>query len=152
MQSERYVKVAEVTDSREVVGAVHGDLPLPPPIQFDDVTLAHFRAEYALQDRDITIHFFLTEKPEGGAIPGVLPLWSSTTQQALENWWLSAFPLALSREAKEYFGAESPRIMAKYTGELASWWFKAQGYDYLLDWKGFVLGFLKKLDQSLASA
>jgi hypothetical protein len=39
--------------------------------------------------------------------------------------------------------------MAKYTEELNSWWFKAQGYGDKIDIDGFILKFFEALDQAL---
>lgn len=105
--------------------------------KFTPVTnLSTFRAEWVLQNgRDIVIHFF--------APPGL------NSQQEHRNYWLTRFPTFLDATARGYFQAEHPRLQAKYTMELDSWWFKANGYEHIIDLAGFVRKFLESLDASL---
>lgn len=92
-----------------------------------------FTVEYAFQESDIILHFFLPEDFQGAA--GV--------------YWERTFPTALDIVARDYFNAEAPRLQAKYTSELKSWWFRARGYDHLLDLVGFLQGFFDRLDAAL---
>ena len=102
-------------------------------VKFTPVTdFTTFTAEYALKDQDLVIHFFLPEDLRGPP-----------------EYWSKYFPLALDRTARAYFEAEAPKLQAKYTPELRSWWFRARGYDHLIDLSGFVEGFLSQLDSAL---
>lgn len=110
--------------------------------QIDDFTT--FRAEYSWVDDNLIIHFFLTKEmvelnktEEGGP--------------SVKQYWLNKFPHALERASKEYFQADSPRLTAKYTTELASWFFRAQGYADRLDPGLFAEKFFEHLDQVLES-
>jgi hypothetical protein len=91
-----------------------------------------FRAEYVVQNNeDIVIHFFLPVEVAFGA------------------YWTSAFPVTLDRFAQAYFSATRPRLQAKYTEELKSWWFKAHGYGHIVDLSSFIHGFFDGLDAAL---
>jgi hypothetical protein len=101
--------------------------------KFTPLSYPTFLAEYAVQSgQDIVVHFFL---PQGflGA----------------QDYWTSRFPTALDATAREYFAAERPRLQAKFTQELNSWWFKARGYGHIIDLVGFVRKFFETLDASL---
>ena len=139
---ERSVRVRSV-DEGSSLKDVHdgftadGDGALEPkPVEFTVQEFTCFRCEYALKDRDLIVHFFLP---------------SNVTEQTAgryRDWWLKTFPLVLDKVAQDYFSAGPPRLAAKYTEEVASWWFKAQGYDHLLDPRGFLAKFLQVLDES----
>ncbi len=103
-----------------------------------------FRGEFTWIDGDLVIHFFLT--------PEMLQL--NRTEEGgpqIKTYWLNTFPLALDRASKEYFLADSPRLQAKYTEELASWYFRAQGYADRLDPDLFAETFFEHLDEVLES-
>ena len=105
-------------------------------IQFTKVTeYTTFQSEYAIVEGDIVIHFFLPPELEGVA--------------SAEAYWLNKFPKVLDQVARDYFQSDYPRLMAKYTEELKSWWFKAQGYGLNLDPETFVLRFFETLDREL---
>lgn len=112
-------------------------------INFTDVNdYTTFKAEYAWVDGDLIVHFFLTKEmvqanktEEGGPL--------------VKQYWLHTFPLGLDKASKEYFQSDSPRLQAKYTDELASWYFRAQNYGDRLDPDLFVESFLEHLDQVL---
>ena len=70
---------------------------------------------------------------------------------AIENYWLTTFPKILDESAKTFFDAGSPRLQAKYTEELVSWWFKAQGYGNRIDPDAYALRFFDVLDAALES-
>lgn len=93
-----------------------------------------FSAEYALQDGNIVIHFFLPRDFKGA-----------------QDYWTMKFPRALDPTAQSYFKATAPRLQAKYTEELKSWWFRASGYDHIIDWQKFVESFFEELDRALES-
>lgn len=92
-----------------------------------------FTAEYALKDSDIVVHFFLPADYRGDA----------------GNYWAVTFPRALDAVARNHFAAEAPRLQAKYTEELKSWWFRARGYDRVVDMPRFIRGFFDALDAAL---
>lgn len=92
-----------------------------------------FLAEFALIDNDIVVHFFETsEHPATDT-----------------NYWLVLFPSVLDHFAQGYFQATAPRLTAKYTEEMKSWWLKAQGYSHLLDLDAFMTKFFENLDAAL---
>jgi hypothetical protein len=143
MQSaERYVAVSEMP-AEQAPGTLQleGEMDVPKPVEFNEYQGTYFRAEYTPDGRDIIIHFFVADA-----------LRKQWTVDAIEHWWLNDFAAALSRVATEYFQATVPRIMAKYTPEMASWWFKAQGYDFLLDRAAYLNAFFELLDGTLHSA
>lgn len=137
--AERYVAITEMR-SEQAPGTLQaeGDMGVPKPVEFLEVDMRYFRAEYTPEGRDIIVHFFVSET--------LRAQWHVDT---IERWWLNAFPQALSAVAQEHFNATVPRIMAKYTPEVASWWFKAQGFDYLLDREAFLRAFFALLDETL---
>jgi hypothetical protein len=67
----------------------------------------------------------------------------------VQSFWIERFPVGLNEVAQDHFKATSPRLQAKYTAEINSWWFRAQGYDHLIDLDAYVLSFLEKLDERL---
>ena len=139
MQNERYVAVADVDEKNAAVAfQSHGDMDVPRPIEFTSVERSYFQARYALKDRDIVIHFYVSDH--------VKTAWP---EYYLQRWWLNDFGLVLSQCAQSHFDATTPRIMASYTAEEASWWFKAQGYNYLLDLDGYLRAFFELLDETL---
>lgn len=110
-------------------------------IQFTKVTdYTTFFAEYSVVKEDIIVHFFLT--PE---------LALQQEASSVESYWLGKFPKTLDKTAREYFQADFPRLMAKYTQELKSWWFKAQGYGLNVDPDAFIKKFFETLDKALES-
>lgn len=108
--------------------------------KFTPMNFRSFKAEFATINDDIVLHFFL---PKHATID------SPESRQAWMGYWLKTFPAKLDTIAQEYFEAGYPRLMAKYTDEVASWWFKAQGFGVVLDTEAFVRGFLGKLDEAL---
>jgi hypothetical protein len=104
-------------------------------IQFQKVSnYTTFTAEYAWVDQDLVMHFFLPPEkklPEATA------------------YWTEHFPRCLDAEARSFFGADYPRLVAKYTTEMASWWFRAHGYGHVLDPDAFAVKFLHRLDRTL---
>lgn len=143
MQSaERYVAISELPEE-QVRGTLQleGELGIPKLVDFVGYQGTYFRAEYTPEGRDITIHFFVSDA-----------LRQQWAVDVIERWWLHDFASVLSSVAQEYFQATVPRIMAKYTPEMASWWFKAQGYDHLLDRAAYLNAFFELLDGTLHSA
>lgn len=140
--SERSVRVKTVSEGSalEEVGTIDTS-PVPcEPMKFEQNTYQNFHVEYAADDGNLVVHFFVH--------PDTIRTWPEV---AVESWWQNAFASTLSDVAQDYFKATVPRIMAKYTMETASWWFKAQGYGHLLDPSGFLHAFFVRLDGSLPS-
>lgn len=98
-----------------------------------------FAAEWVLQNGNIIVHFFLPSDFERGA-------------QSKRVYWTMLFPIALDYVAQEVFAATAPRLQAKYTEELNSWWFRANKYDHIIDLKAFLRKFFDSLDAELEKA
>lgn len=136
-KNERFVSLEEVDDAKASdllkVQASFANVKdaVPKYKKVDGYTT--FRAEYGLVGDDIVIHFFDTKER---------PI-------SLLKYWQETFPRALNEFGQEYFSAGYPRLTAKYTPEMKSWWFRARGYDHLLDVDSFVLKFLDGLDGAL---
>ena len=148
--SERTVKLDEVSDAQAQTTLESNHRPVsfdigaavPDFTEIDDFTT--FKVEYTWVEGDLIIHFFLTKEmvrlnktEEGGP--------------AVKQYWLNTFPHALEKSSKEFFQADSPRLTAKYTQELASWYFRAQNYGDRLDPDAFAVKFFEHLDQVLES-
>lgn len=95
-----------------------------------------FLAEYTLKDGDIVIHFFL-------------PKDFRKSGQAALIYWTTTFAVALDYVAQEVFQATQPRLQAKYTEELNSWWLRARSYDHLINLQQFMGSFFERLDEEL---
>lgn len=109
------------------VGAITKAVP-----KFEKVTYSSFKAEHALDGGSVIIHFFLP------------------TRKVTEVYWKQLFAEGLNEVAQEHFQATAPRLVAKYTEELHSWWFKAQGYDHIIDLARFLADFFGKLERHMA--
>lgn len=105
-----------------------------------------FKADFAVVNGDIIIQFYLPAWIP--SLVGDLKKADPRVQAAWSAYWLEAFPAQLSPQAKEYFHADVPRLVAKYTEEVASWWFRAQGFGSVMNPQGLVAGFLLKFDQA----
>lgn len=138
--AERGVKIQEVDEnnSAQAMQGVGSDVVSWEPMEFEQVTFNNFHVEYAIVDGNFVVHFFV--HPE--AI-------QHYRESDLQNWWQKDFAIAMSNVAQEHFKATKPRIMAKYTMETASWWFKAQGYGHLLDPMAFLHEFFGRLDETV---
>ena len=128
-------------DSDNVVDA-DGDMV----IHFKDKFFS-FNAEHSVIENNIIIHFFLPSQAKQ-YIKGD----NNPAEQKWMSYWLKTFPKVLDPLAREYFDAEYPRLQVKYTEEVASWWFKGQGYGDLIDPGKFVRDFLVKLDAALQAS
>lgn len=103
-----------------------------------------FNAEHSLLEGDIIIHFFVPTQAKQH-----LKGDNNPAEQKWMEYWLKKFPAVLDPLARKYFDAEYPRLQVKYTEELASWWFKGQGYGDLIDPKKYIHDFLVQLDAAL---
>lgn len=146
VNEERHVMLGEISDE-DARKALKGEskewnaqsLPRAIP-EFLDSNRYSFKSKWAIIGDDIQIQFFLPKHAK------------TDTPRAAEAWqdyWLNKFAAKLDTVAREYFEADKPRLIAKYTPELASWWFKAQGFSHILDLKKYVNGFLDQLDERL---
>ena len=110
--------------------------------KFETKKYSSFKAEYGIVGDDLVVHFYL---PEGFDITSM-----GTQQQKLwSDWWGGDFPNVMSRVAQEYFEVEYPRVVAKYTEEVASWWFCARGFASSFDPHRLLETFLEKMDAAL---
>lgn len=142
MEAEKTVVLNEVSD--EQAGKLMQSGPkvimglskaVPVFTKVDDFTT--FLAEYAIIGSDLVMHFYGTgEHPNDGSARG-------------NQYWHVHFPSCLELVGEEHFQASKPRVIAKYTEEMKSWFLKAQGYDHLTDIDAYVRNFCAKLDQSL---
>jgi hypothetical protein len=143
-QDERVVHIRPGTKEEAV--RIGGEKPIgiakegiPSFTKVKDYTT--FEAEYALKGRDLVFHFFLPKE--------LTPVEGARLPPATVQYWTVAFAKALDSVARSHFEAQQPRLQAKYTEELHSWWLRAQGYDHLLDVPRFVASFFEKLDATL---
>jgi len=149
--SERTVVLSEVTDDdakqqhqleRERVGNVSMDgIEKAVPKFNREEGYTTFIAEYAVRGDDLVFHFYLT--PELDAEPKDGPV---------AVYWMRTFPSVLDATAQSFFNATAPRLQAKYTQELQSWWLLAQGFGMAIDPEKLALSFLEKLDGCLDEA
>ncbi len=143
-KQERQVVLGEVPeeDAKAVAKTKQPDIAIGAG-GIPDFTDSHrysFKAKWALIGDDIQVQFFLPKHAKTD---------SPRAAEAWQDYWLNKFAAKLDATARDYFEADVPRLVAKYTAELGSWWFKAQGYSHLLDKKAFVEGFLDRLDAEL---
>ncbi len=125
---------------------------LAPPMQFGDEAIPKFErrelhsftAEYTQRGNDIIIHFYLPPRASLTTDPVAKDLWL--------GYWMKTFPARLEPTVRDYFEADYPRLVAKYTEEATSWWFKAQGFGHILDLGAYLDGLFAKLDAVLQSS
>lgn len=108
--------------------------------EFKDSNRYSFKAKWSVIGEDIQIQFYL---------PKHAKLDDQRAAEAWQDYWLKKFAATLDASARKYFDADSPRLLAKYTPEMASWWFKAQGFAHMLDPEAYVEGFLDLLNEQL---
>ena len=144
-KDERQVTVAGVTPVEAVdhlssaTGFDAAGIPGAIP-DFKKVSLYGFKAEWALVGEDIQIKFFL---------PAHAKLDTPEARQAWMTYWLERFSNKLDVVARQYFEAEYPRLVVKWTVEFQSWWFRASSYSYLLDVGAYLSPFFEQLNQAL---
>lgn len=144
--AERTVAIGGVS-REQAIAQVTGDNPvydaesLPNAIpEFTSVKYESFTAEWGKVGDDVQIKFYL---------PKHAKLETPEARKAWMDYWLNRFPLKLDPVAREYFEAEYPRLVVKWTEELQSWWFRGGGYGRLLDVEGYLRGFFEKLNEAL---
>lgn len=99
--------------------------------KFTEVEFKSFKAEYDLSGSNIIIHFFMPKR------------------RVTELYWKDLFAQALNDIGQAHFQATAPRLVAKYTEELHSWWFKAQGYDHIIDLPKYLSRFFEALEERM---
>ena len=127
-------------NSQTVSSTIQNEPALPAvPIQFmpvDDLTT--FRGEVAVLGADFVYHFFVNAEIQAMADP--------------KKYWFETFPEVMSATAQSYFKSDHPRLVAAYTEEQASWWFRANGFGLVLGPQKLALGFCDALDAALDAA
>lgn len=140
--NERAVQARSIEENNATEGMVaikdEGALAVPDAIHFVKYSGSHFVAEYQLVDGNLVFHFYVH--------PAHIQRYSA---QELERWWLNGFAQCLDVLAQEYFDATAPRLQARYTEEVASWFLRALGFGHLLDPLAFALAFLEQFDGRL---
>lgn len=145
MEQEKTVVLSEV--SNEQANQLMQDGPraikglskaVPEFKKIEDFTT--FRAEYAMIGPDLVMHFYGT--PEHPNTDNPNDVW----------YWQTYFPNCLEEAGGAHFQASRPRVIAKYTEEMRSWFLKAQRYDHLTNIDAFVKVFCAKLDHVLEEA
>lgn len=101
---------------------------------FKKVSFDTFKAEYNLDNDNVVIHFFLPKR------------------KVTERYWKAMFADALDAVGQDHFQATAPRLIARYTEELHSWWFRAQGYGHIIELEAYVGHFFAKLDLYMGPA
>lgn len=152
--NERTVQLTGMSES-EALGTLHqegvmvegtaDDVAGAVP-KFERIQYRMFTAEHAVVNDDLHVHFFLPE--EAGDIEKA----GAREQESWKAYWLETFRDALSPIAKSYFQADKPRLVAKYTPEVASWWFCARGYGDALNPLELARGFERTLDDALRAS
>lgn len=99
--------------------------------KFKKVEYEPFKAEYDLTGDNIVVHFYLPRR------------------KVTEAYWKTMFAEALNDIGQEHFQATKPRLVAKYTEEFHSWWFRAQSYGHIIDLDAYVLRFFEKLAERM---
>lgn len=152
MSNERVVTLADL-DEKQAVSLLRQDIMKEGTAEsieaavpkFHKQEFQNFYAEYGVVNDDLVVHFYLPKSINYSAL-------DSRAQQRLSDWWAGTFPQVLSDVAPAAFKAEFPRVIAKYTEEVASWWFCARGFASALDPQALLRVFLEKLDSALSGA
>lgn len=176
--SERKVVLQELTNDRAagVLDSAEsgvGNLK-EAVIQYSVVEYSTFCAKYGLGGRNLIVAFFpemsfleLAEMPVPVHPQEQQRIWSENPVlfqkyqaliehtgrrwniAALQDYWINKFPITLNEVAQSHFDATAPRLQAKYTAEVKSWWLRAQGYDHLIDVDSYARRFLEKMNDAL---
>lgn len=154
MSSERQVSLGEIAPERATsllqqevqtessVEEVENAVP-----KFKEKTYRYFTAKHGVVGTDLVIQFFLPKEAEEAARKG-----DATAQRRWESFWLETFRDQLSPVAQSYFHTDYPHIVAKYTEELASWWFRAHGFGETMDPVALAEGFELLLHEAVSGA
>ena len=126
-QADVVPDVTSQVTSEEKIPASRIAAGIPNFIKVLDYTT--FSAEYAMKDGDLVVHFYPTDVTKG--------------------IWTREFAWILDRVAQDHFRATAPRLQAKFTEEVNSWWLRARGYSHIVNIKAFVDKFFELIDQAL---
>lgn len=135
MENERTVTITGAGDHAKEMLTQHTGIGgvKEAVIQFTKVNdYTTFDSEWTMIDDNIVFHFFMP-----------------ASHRVTEPYWIEVFAAALNEVAQAHFDATLPRLQAKYTEEVKSWWFKAQGYGHILDMPAYIDKFLARLDTKL---
>lgn len=102
-----------------------------------------FLAEFAVQDSDIIIHFFLPYEAYTDTTKG------KRVKAGYDKYWQNNFPITLSNVAMQHFDATYPRIFAEWVPEMQSWYMRCRGFGNRLDPESFTRKFFEVLDVAL---
>jgi hypothetical protein len=108
-----------------------------------------FEAQYTMRGADIVVHFYLPEELRAGEDANSSK--AAASAPVVTQYWTAIFPSVLDPVARRHFGADSPRLQAKYTPEVSSWWLRAQGYSQVQDLEAYLQPFFAALDAGLDS-
>jgi hypothetical protein len=154
MSNEKQVSLGEVAPERAVglLGQESGRESTASDVEsaipkFEEKAYTYFTARHGVVAGDLVIQFFLPKVAVEAAKKG-----DATSQRKWESFWLETFRDQLSPVAKSYFHAEYPHLVAKYTEEVASWWFRARGYGDSVAPMALAEGFELRLNEALALA
>lgn len=151
---ERTVQIGGVAEDRaagmlhtegQMTAGTEEDIRRAVP-DFTEIELPTFKAKWAVVNGDLQVQFYL---PAGAPD---LKRAGANEQRRWEAYWLKQFPNALSPVAKKYFQADKPRLVAKYTDEVASWWFCARGFGEAVSPSALAEGFAAALDAELQAS
>ena len=112
--------------------------------KFTESKRPEFTARFAIINDDIVIHFFLPGEA------GDLQRAGANQQKRWEAYWLEHFPKVLNVVAQSYFQADKDRLLAMYTPEVASWYFRARGFGDAVAPSVLVDGFYVELSGKLS--
>lgn len=138
---DRTVSLQGPTDTKDALSHMRAssesygisEKAIPKFTQVKDYTT--FRAEHAIIDDDVVIHFF---KPDQVKVS--------------DDYWKVQFADALSTVAQVHFQAAYPRLAAKFTeddgigNKIDSWWFRARNYVHILNIDHYLEKFFDALD------
>jgi hypothetical protein len=129
-------------EKEQRVSSVEASVP-----RFVSMDFPEFTAEHAVNGPNLVIHFFLPPWARALSERG-----DTTTIRQLQTYWIQDFPQVLSPVAIAYFQANAPQLEARYTAEVASWWFLARGFGQVLDPQALASGFYAALRTRLLEA
>ncbi|MFA5436040.1 MAG: hypothetical protein WC372_08395 [Candidatus Neomarinimicrobiota bacterium] len=154
MSSERQVTLGEIPPE-QATSLLHQEVQREHNVaevenavpKFEEKVYRYFTAKHGVVGADLVVQFFLPKEAEAAAKKG-----DATAQRRWESFWLETFRDQLSPVAQSYFHTDYPHIVAKYTEELASWWFRARGFGETMDPKALAEGFELRLHEAVLQA
>ena len=151
MSNERLVHLGEIKPA-EAFSSLNSEVSKETSVsnlvegipRLTSTSFSTFRADHGVVGADLVVHFYL---PHG--VSDLLKKADSRYQERWETYWFRVFPEVLSQVARAHFREDKPRIVAKYTEELASWWFCARGFGDSTNPDALLLMFFQKMDKAL---